>query len=606
MSVFTLVTPFPAKSNTAPFNKSSNLLSFKPSNQLVFLAGGNGQNNISHTYNTGPQKNLSRVSNQQIIPTPTPTASIDTPTSTINLLEFTKGKIEAFIRVPAGLVPTPYVILSGYQAITGDSGEVSLMGSVGTRKFFCPSSPCALDFPETGVITFHAQNAKGDVSEELTASIFVTQLVDGYSITVTSLGKFVIFSDSCSSIFQNADSSQTSWSRFPQDPAELNTEKTLYFLAAKLLKSGIVNTTDCPGGGWDAYGSPNACGISRIKDQMISWQNQYDMNIWLVSRDEHIPPIILKTLFEIESQFWPVSQRLFLDELGLGQINQLGIDVLLRSDPSIYNKVCSNALYKCNLPYENLPGIDRALIRGTVAQSLDATCPTCTFGFDLSKTAQSIPLVAKVLYANCVQAKSILNLFQVKANYEDSWKFTLVSYHSGFGCLRDAISKSAVPGNVVTWKNTLPYLKCQSSSEYVDKFWSSLQGFNKSQKQPGELPHVQLNYSTPVPKPEPTLAYSKSRIVVKIFLDKNGDGIQQGDESLDNVQVNLDFDNGIKLTQYSKNGSALFDLRNIIIGTKGKISLPGLYRNASILVPESGDIPIIFIFSSPILPTKKP
>jgi hypothetical protein len=536
---------------------------------------------------------------------PTPIIEI---TPTPSLLTTPSGiitpKLEAFIRAPSGIVPIPYVILSGYQSFPADSGPVSISGFVQDKSFFCPTSPCGLQFPTTAQITFHARNNNGDTSSEIQANILVTKMADGYSVSIITLGRFVVFSDSCANIWQNAEPSPPSWARFPQDPADLDTEKSLHYLAGRLLTTGVVNANDCPGGGWD-NNAPNACGLARVKDQMTSWQNQYDLNIWLAGRDQHIPPVILKTLLEIESQFWPTSQRLFLDELGLGQINQLGIDVLLRTNPGLYFEVCTSALFRCDQPYESLSPIDRALIRGTLVQSLDAACPTCLYGVNLNKATQSIPLIAKVLYANCVQADAILKLHEVTANYEDSWKFTLVSYHSGFGCLQSAIEKSsAEAGTQIDWKTVSANMECQGAVDYIDKFWASLLTFNNYLKKQEVLANIQLQ--NPGPVATPTLILSNARILVKIFVDKNGDGIQQPDETLDNVQVNLDLENGVTLTQVSTNGIAVFDMSRISVGVRGKISLPGLYRSASIQVPASGEIPIIFIFTKPILPTQLP
>ena len=538
-------------------------------------------------------------------PSPTPIIEIThTPSPLTTPIGIISPKLEAFIRVPSGVVPKPYVILSGYQSFPGASGSVTLSGFVQEKSFYCPASPCALEFPETAQISFRAMNNNGDSSSEVQANILVTKMTDGYSVSIITLGKFVIFSDSCANIWQNAELSPPTWARFPQDPADLNTEKSLYYLAGRLLTTGVVNANDCPGGGW-ANNSPNACGLTKVKDQMTSWQNQYDLNIWLAGRDQHIPPVILKTLLEIESQFWPTSQRLFLDELGLGQINQLGIDVLLRTNPALYFEVCTSALFRCDQPYESLSGIDRALIRGTLVQSLDAACPTCLYGVNVNKASQSIPLIAKVLYANCVQADAILKLHGVTANYEDSWKFTLVSYHSGFGCLQSAVEKSsAEAGTQIDWKTVAANLECQGAVDYIDKFWASLQTFNNYLKKQEVLANIQLQ--NPIPASNPTIIFSNARILVKIFVDKNGDGIQQPDETLDNVQVKLDLENGVSLTQVSMNGIAIFDLSRISVGVKGKISLPGLYRSASIQVPDKGEIPIIFIFTKPILPTQIP
>jgi hypothetical protein len=565
--------------------------------------------------------NVVFADNEFAASTPTPTttlipgaASVLTRTPSIELtptpailtqsINISKPKLEAFIRVPNGIVPQPYIILSAYQSFSSTNGQVSIIGNVADKTFYCPNSPCALGLPETAQVNFYAQNQNGDKSDEIQASILVKKVGEGYSVTIITLGKFAIFSDSCANIWQNQEPVAPTWARFVQDPGELNTEKTLYYLTERLLTTGAVNAADCPGGGWDSNNSPNACGVEKAREQMVNWQNQFDLNIWLISRDEHIPPIILKTLLEVESQFWPITQRLFLDELGLGQINQLGIDVLLRTNPGLYQQVCTSSLYECNKPYESLPGIDQALIRGTLAQSLDAACPTCLYGVNLTKASQSVSLIAKVLYANCVQTKSILRYYDSTANYEDSWKFTMVSYHSGFGCLINALDKTVENSEQVNWKNVSKNLICDGATSYIDKFWGSLVNFNKYLMKQKDLTYIELQ--NPAPVPTRSAFFSDGRILVKIFVDQNGDGIQQAGETLDNIQVNLDLENGVSYTQVSQNGMAIFDLKGISIGVKGKISLPGLYRSAPIQIPNTGDIPIIFIFTKPVLPTQNP
>lgn len=277
-------------------------------------------------------------------PDPIPTSSFTprveatfTPTSQYQAINSIKPKLEAFIQVPSGTVSRPYVILSAYQSFSSESGPVSIRGTVQDKSFVCPSAPCALDFPASGQITFWAYNQNGVTSTENQANVQITAMTSGgYTLSIITLAKFVIFSDACASIWQNAESVPPSWAIFPQNPADLNTDKSLFYLASKLITSGAVNAKDCPGGG-GGYNSPNACGMSTARDQMVAWQNQYDLDIWLTSRNDRIPPILLKTLIEVESQFWPTTQRLFLDEIGLGQVNQLGIDVVLRTNPDIYS-----------------------------------------------------------------------------------------------------------------------------------------------------------------------------------------------------------------------------------------------------------------------------
>lgn len=537
------------------------------------------------------------------VPTASPAPNaINTPVP-VRPLDFTIARLEAFIRVPSGVVEKPFVILSGYQTYTSEGSIVTLSGSVGDKTFNCPSSPCGVEFPESAQITFRAENNLGKKSDEVQASILVTKVTGGYSVTILTLGKFVTFSDSCANIWQNADSASPFWAKFPQDPAELNTQKTLYYLASRLLETGVVNAKDCPGGGFDNL-SPNGCGIERAREQMTIWQNQYDFNIWLTGRDEHIPPYILKTLLEVESQFWPTSQRLFLDELGLGQINQLGIDVLLRTNPALYSQICATSLYRCDQPYEKLAPIDRALIRGALVQSLDAACPTCEYGVNINKAAQSIPLIAKVMYANCVQTKSLLKLNGVKASYEDSWKLTLVSYHSGFGCLQNALAKSAKNRIEVDWDTVSKNLDCRGSAAYVDKFWGSMLSYYTYAKKPPEIPTIKMDF--PTPQPSPTPVATNARITVRIFMDQNGDGIQQPGETLDNVQVVLTLENGLNYTAYSKNGTVEFKLSNVSPGLRGVINLPGLYRSAQIKVPTNGDVSLVFVFANPIQATPTP
>ena len=519
-----------------------------------------------------------------------------------------KPRLQAFISAPDGPVVQPYVILSGFQTYSSTAGPVSISGTVGNESFECATSPCMLNFPQSGDIVFHAQNSNGDVSDDNKATVAVTNSANGYYLTIVTLKDFVLFSDACGALWQNVNNERPAWAFFPQNPSDLNTQKSLHYLASRLMASGVVDAKDCPGGGSDGS-APNPCGLARVKDKMIAWQNQYDFDIWLTGLDQHMPPVMLKSLLEIESQFWPITQRLYLDEIGLGQINQLGVDVLLRTNPVLYQRVCASALYNCDQPYISLSGLDRALIRGTLALAMDSSCQDCQYGVDLNKASQSIPLIAQVLYSNCMQSRSILSLHSYSASYDDNWKFTMVSYHSGFGCLRDALDKMPIDSGEITWKNLSTHLACPGATEYVDRLWSILESYGKNQKP--QPPPVTVVLQTPTPLPPlatlpPEMQHlSTARLIVKVFVDLNGDGIRQDDEAVDNVQVNLDIAGSIRIL-VTQQGMVVFDLKDLEIGSRGKVSLPGLYRSAPIVVPESGDLPIVFIFIKPVLPTRLP
>ena len=129
---------------------------------------------------------------------------------------------------------------------------------------------------------------------------------------IESVSQFTVFTDSCSLAWGVYNEEIATWDDFVQFPYEINTRKTLHYLATQLLLNGIVDASDCPAGGLSiGLNWPTACGLERASSEMIEWQNQFDDYIWLASRDHGIPPKILKTLIEVESQFWPGNHAFF-------------------------------------------------------------------------------------------------------------------------------------------------------------------------------------------------------------------------------------------------------------------------------------------------------
>jgi hypothetical protein len=62
------------------------------------------------------------------------------------------------------------------------------------------------------------------------------------------------------------------------------------------------------------------------------------------------------------------------------------------------------------------------------------------------------------------------------ASYEDLWKFTLVNYNAGPGCLGDALEVAAGDNNdlALTWENVASHLApaCQGAINYVNEISS--------------------------------------------------------------------------------------------------------------------------------------
>ena len=57
------------------------------------------------------------------------------------------------------------------------------------------------------------------------------------------------------------------------------------------------------------------------------------------------------------------------------------------------------------------------------------------------------------------------------ATYEDLWKFTMVNYNAGPGCLGDALDVASSDPNGLTWENVASHLMptCPGAVNYVNQ-----------------------------------------------------------------------------------------------------------------------------------------
>lgn len=556
------------------------------------------------------------VSNEQtptVIPTlissPTPTAVIIPAT-----LAPTSSELYAYIQAPSGPVAMPFVTLVTFQSIPDRSIEIR--GRLDLTDFVCESTPCNVPVPASSNITFRAISNTGSTSEEISATIRAELRTDGYYVFVDSVSQFSIFSDSCLRFWQFRADTSPVWAEFAQFPFQLNTGKTLHYLVTQLIVRGVVDVAGCPAGGLSiGLDWPTACGLERARNAMIEWQNQYDEYIWLASKDYGIPPKILKTIIEVESQFWPGNSRYYVDEIGLGQLNQLGVDVLLRRDSSIYQLVCSAVLDDCAMPYALMSVQNQAMIRGAFVNSFNAVCPTCQYGLDLTKANQSIPFIAQVLHANCETVKIITDtkreadyIEDMEDPYSDFWKFTLLAYHSGISCFENAINNTP-NGLPLDWENVAENIACAGGQKYVDGVWGNLLSFDQNLYSPtgqeaGQVAPVFA--TTPTPTPFPTPVPSAAEVIVQAFLDSNLNGVPDETEGLDNITVLLQSVDGTELSGITVNGQVVIPLADFLIGSEVVVSLPGYFRSERIIVPAQGTLSVIFNFSQPTLPTSIP
>jgi hypothetical protein len=128
----------------------------------------------------------------------------------------------------------------------------------------------------------------------------------------------------------------------------------------------------------------------------------------------------------------------------------------------------------CDLGYAQLGEEDQALLRGAVITDVNAECIDCPAGIDLSHADFSVELFAQTIKANCEQVGQIISNTRGQvpgavSSYEDLWRFTLVNYHAGPGCLLDAVEE--IEAAALDWQNVSSELEslCPSVNDYVDK-----------------------------------------------------------------------------------------------------------------------------------------
>jgi hypothetical protein len=510
---------------------------------------------------------------------------------------------------PDGPLTQPYVIITGFEPMP-DYEIVSIHGILDGVEFSCTGARCEVPVLTDSSLTYWVKSSFGDESRHLQSQIRVTRLDGGYAVNISSVTNFEIYKDSCANIWGLEPTSKTQWTDFPATPEDLNSRKTLHYLADKLIIKGAVNTQDCPGGGLLYTGSPNACGLERAAQMMYDWQNLFDQIIWTTSRSDGIPPILLKSMIEQETQFWPENSRNGEFEYGLAQINQLGADVSLRWDTELYNQVCSGLLSDCSTEFGSLSSWEQAMLRGGLTRLVNAECPTCKFGIDLYRTEQSIPIIAKTLRANCAQAKHILNVKGAYAtSYEDMWRFTMVSYHSGYQCLIDGVTAVRINQDPMDWEHLSEQLTCEGAADYVDALWEKVDNFKNtksvraaSNKEPVLIPTF---YPTAIPT-EIVINPISSTIQVEAFLDSNGNTRADPGEMINNVNVTVEYFGGKTETQKLVNGQAVFDTLGVQPGTDVTISIPSLYRVYKTKVIKEGILLIIFRIEPPELPGQLP
>ena len=380
----------------------------------------------------------------------------------------------------------PILVLTGIEPLP-DHTIIGIEGLYGQQPFTC-GAVCRLQLPVTGEqgvpLQFWAYSSYGDSSEVFNALVRVALADEGdpdrtfWYVDVLSSQWAGVPVASCVQAWGVLPpvGGPPEWLSTPTESEKLGTDVPYNYLAAQLIRAGMVDVSACPDGGLLPDGGASACGMEAARGAVTQWQNQFDEVILNVARDSGVPAHLLKNIFAVESQFWPGAGM--KTDIGLGQLTELGADTTFLWNPPFFQQFCPLVMdsVECSKGYLNLDEEQQKYIRLALIDAVNANCEECPLGIDLDRANFSIGIFAHTLLANCEQAGQLVENYTggpagASATYEDLWKFSIVNYNAGPGCLGEALDLTIAGNQPLTWENLSLNLApaCQGAIEYVNQ-----------------------------------------------------------------------------------------------------------------------------------------
>jgi len=381
----------------------------------------------------------------------------------------------------------PVLVVRGQEPLPNER-IIRVEGTLNKEPFACEGEVCKIPLLPTEVsgvpIEFWVYSSYGDSSVVLKGQVRVVQANLGDPDHVYWYVDVLSPQWQGAAVATCADSWEVfppvgglpAWLSTPPSSADLTSDIPYTYLAANLIRQGVVDASSCPDGGISPDGGANPCGLEMARPAVIEWQNRFDGLIFNTAQETGVPARLLKNLFARESQFWPgISHN--IGDIGLGQLTENGADTTLLWNPSFYAQFCPLVFPSetCGKGYLHLKPNERQHLRQALIRSVNAVCEDCPLGIDLNQADFSVRVFAHTLLANCEQTGRVVRNLTKKApgasaTYEDLWKFTLLNYNAGPGCLADALTAASAQKKTFTWENVAPFLPaaCQGAVDYVN------------------------------------------------------------------------------------------------------------------------------------------
>ena len=412
----------------------------------------------------------------------------------------------------------PSLLFTAEEPLPNES-IINIQGNIAGEPFSCMGNTCSVPIKPTGMdgttVEFWADSSFGDSTEHYTARVRLIPWGDFMNPEQASSDRTLWFVDILSSQWRDGELATCSdtwdvfppiggppeWLTSPDSVSGLESDVSYYYLAGSLITYGVVDASGCLDGGLQAPNIASPCGVEAARPKLLEWQNRFDGSIMQVSQDVGVPARLLKNVFARESQIWPGIYTTY-QEAGLGQLTSNGADTVLLWNDNFFRQFCPLVLDKkyCSNTFPQLGEFEQNLLRGALVRKVNASCPECPAGIDLTQADYSVRVFAEGMLANCMQvSRTIYNVTGLSpgqvTSYEDLWKFTLVNYNAGPGCLYNAVAQSWVSSQPVDWFTVSSNLEpaCQGAVGYVEDISRVLK------PSPSPTPWLPLGTSIPTP-----------------------------------------------------------------------------------------------------------